>query len=364
MTFMFKINKIGRPNCNINIQYSIFDQALTLWYKQLIFTMKVAVTGASGHIGVNLCRELVKQGHTVKALVHQNTESLQGIPLETVKGDLRDRASLTALVQKSDTVIHLAAAISIQGNRTGDLFDINVEGTRRILEATQNAYVKRFIHFSTIHALEQSPFDRVLDENRPLALKDKMAYSRSKAWAEKAVLEETERGLDIVILSPTAVIGPFDFGPSLMGRALILLALGKLPALVPGGYDWVDVRDVVNATLEAMEKGKKGERYLLPGHWKTLEQISELVSTITDRRPRRITCPNWLARFGLPLINLYCSLYDTEPLYTRDSLYTLRMSHKNISHQKAAEFLGYRPRPFEETLKDTLDWFKEQGILD
>jgi dihydroflavonol-4-reductase len=325
--------------------------------------MNVAVTGASGHIGVNLCRELAKQGHAVRALVHKNTESLKSISLESVPGDLREPASLAALVQEADIVIHLAAVISIRGNRTGELFDINVEGTRRILEASQNASVRRFIHFSSIHALEQSPFDRVLDENRPLAIKDKMAYSRSKALAEKAVLEAVEQGLDAVTLCPTAVIGPFDYGPSLMGRALILLALGKFPALVPGGYDWVDVRDVVISTLISMEKGKKGERYLLPGHWKTLEQISELVSILTDRRPRRFTCPNWLARFGLPFINFYCSLYDKEPLYTRDALYTLRMSHKNISHKKAAKFLGYKPRPFEETLKDTLDWFQKQGFL-
>jgi dihydroflavonol-4-reductase len=325
--------------------------------------MKVAVTGASGHIGGNLCRELVKQGHRVKALVHKNAASLQGIQLETVPGDLRDRASLTALVQGSDIIIHLAAVISIQGNQTGELFDINVEGTRRILEASQNASVRRFIHFSSIHALEQSPFDRVLDENRPLAVDDKMAYSRSKARAEKAVLEAAEQGLDAVILSPTAVIGPCDYGPSLMGRALILLALGKLPALVPGGYDWVDVRDVTESTLTAIEKGKKGERYLLPGHWKTLGQISKFVSALTDRRPKRLPCPNWLARFGLPFINLYCSLTDKEPLYTRDALYTLRMSHKNISHEKAAKFLGYKSRPFEETLEDTLDWFQKQGFL-
>ncbi len=325
--------------------------------------MKVAVTGASGHIGVNLCRELTKQGHAVKALVHNNTESLKNISLEAVRGDLRAPVPLEVLVREADIVIHLAAVISIRGNKTGELFDINVDGTRRILEASQKSPVTRFVHFSSIHALKPFPFDKVLDENRPLAIEDKMAYSRSKALAEKAVLEAVEQGLDAVILCPTAVIGPFDYSPSLMGRALILLALGRLPALVPGGYDWVDVRDVAKTTITAMEKGKKGERYLLSGHWKTLGQITELVATITDQNPRRFACPNWLARLGLPFINLYCSLSKKEPLYTRDSLYTLRMSHKNISHEKASKYLGYQPRPFEETLEDTLGWFKKQGFL-
>jgi dihydroflavonol-4-reductase len=325
--------------------------------------MKIAVTGASGHIGVNLCRELVKKGHTIKALVHKNTRSLQGIPLETVQGDLRDPASLLALVNDADIVFHLGAVISIRGNRSGELFDINVEGTRKILEASQKKSVKRFIHFSSIHALDHSPYDQELDENRPLAIRDKMAYSRSKALAEDIVINASNQGFDIVILNPTAVIGPFDYAPSLMGRAILLMAKGKLSALVPGGYDWVDVRDVVSSTLTAIEKGRKGERYLLSGHWRTLEQISKLVSDIIDLRPQRFTCPNWLARLGLPFINLYCSVYDKDPLYTRDSLYTLRTSHRNISHEKATKELGFRPRPFEETLKDTLDWFQNQGFL-
>jgi dihydroflavonol-4-reductase len=325
--------------------------------------MKVAVTGASGHIGINLCRALVNRGHATKVLVHKNTENLKDFHLEQIQGDLKDADSLATLVRDADIVFHLGAMISIRGNRTGELFDINVEGTRRICEAAQKASVKRFIHFSSIHALVHAPYDQVLDENRPLAVADKMAYSRSKAKAEEIVLDAARKELDAVILSPTAVIGPFDYAPSLMGRALILLAHGKLPALVPGGYDWVDVRDVVKASIAAIEKGKKGERYLLSGHWMTLKQISDLVSRLIDFRPKKFTCPHWLAQIGLPFINLYCSVSEKEPLYTRDSLYTLRTSHKNISHIKASQELGFNPRPFEETLQDTLDWFQNRGFL-
>lgn len=326
--------------------------------------MKIAVTGASGHIGVNLCKKLSQQGHDIKALIHTNAESLKDIPAEKIRGDLKDPDSLAALVLDADIVIHLGAVISIRGNKTGELFDINVEGTRRICDAVRHASVGRFIHFSSIHALVHRPHDTVLDESRPLALTDKMAYSRSKAAAEEIVLDAAKNGLDAVILSPTAVIGPYDYAPSLMGKALILLATGKLPAIVKGGYNWVDVRDVTEATIAAIEKGKNGERYLLSGHWKTLKQISDLVSRITDLpSPRKFTCPHWLAQIGLPFINLYCSVYEKEPLYTQDSLYTLRTSHKNISHKKATEELGFKPRPFEETLRDTLHWFQDQGFL-
>ncbi len=325
--------------------------------------MKIAITGGSGHIGVNLCRELVKRGHIVRALVHKTTKGLQDVPLETVQGDVKDPSSLFSLVHDSDIVIHLAAVISIQGNRTGELFEINVEGTRKVLEVSRRAAVKRFIHFSSIHALVQSPFDRPLDEDRPLAIRDRMAYSRSKALAEKTVLEAAKQGVDALILSPTAVIGPFDYAPSLMGRALILLANGRLPALVRGGYDWVDVRDVAGSAIAAIEKGKQGERYILSGHWKTIGQISELVSSIRKQHPRRFTCPPWLAQIGIPFIRLYCNVSDKEPLYTRDSLYALRTSHRNISHAKATRELDFNPRPFEETVKDTLAWFEKQGLL-
>jgi len=257
------------------------------------------------------------------------------IPVDKVRGDLKDPDSLAVLVQDADIVIHLGALISIRGNKTGELFDINVEGTRRICEAAHKAAVRRFIHFSSIHALVHSPYHKALDESRPLAVADKMAYSRSKAAAEEIVLDAVRKGLDAVILSPTAVIGPYDYGPSL-----------------------------TDATIAAIEKGKNGKRYLLSGHWRSLEQISDLVSRITEfRPPRKFTCPHWMARIGLPFINLYCSVYEKEPLYTHDSLYTLRTSHKNISHKKAAEELGFNPRPFEETLRDTLHWFHDQGFL-
>ncbi len=325
--------------------------------------MNIAVTGASGHIGVNLCRLLVKEGHSVRALIHKNSASLDGILLETVQGDLMDLPSLSELVQDAHMVFHLAGVISIQSKGAKDIFEKNFEGTRNIIEASKKASVKRFIHFSSIHALTHDPHDKVLDETRPLALNDRMAYSRSKAYAEKEVLKSVAQGLDAVILNPTAVIGPEDHEPSLMGRALILMSLGKLPILVPGGYDWVDVRDVAQAAAIAMLKGRKGESYLLSGHWQEIRAIATLVSILSDCTRKRITCPHRIAQLGLPFVSLYCRLKDTDPLYTKDSIHTLCTGHRSISHEKARRELDYSPRPLEETLQDTLNWFKECGYL-
>jgi dihydroflavonol-4-reductase len=325
--------------------------------------MHIAITGASGHIGVNLCRALVKEGYAVRAFIHKNSASLDGIHLEKLRGNLMDPDSLTALVQGTDIVFHLAGVISIQSKGIKDIFEKNVDGTRNVLEASKKTSVKRFIHFSSIHALVQDPLDKVLDETRPLAVYERMAYSRSKASAEREVTKAVTQGLDAVILNPTAVIGPEDHEPSLMGRALIQMGLGQLPFLVPGGYDWVDVRDVARAAISAMFKGRKGERYLLSGHWQELKAIADMVAHITECTRKRMTCPHRIARFGLPFVNLYCRFKNTDSLYTRDSLYTLRTSHRNISHEKARRELEYAPRPLAETLQDTLDWFKEYGYL-
>ncbi len=325
--------------------------------------MHIAITGASGHIGANLCRSLVEGGYTVRALIHKNCASLEGIHTEKMNGDLMDQASLEAFVEDVDIVFHLAGVISIRRQDFSDVFEKNVRGTRNILAAARKSSVKRVIHFSSIHALVHEPLDKTLDETRPLALHDRMAYSRSKAYAEKEVFDSVRQGLDAVILNPTAVIGPEDHEPSLMGQALILMSSGKLPFLVSGGYDWVDVRDVVQAAITAMVKGRRGERYLLSGHWEGLKAIADRISRFTEHTRKRKTCPHGIAQLGLPFINLYCRFTDTGTLYTKDSLRALRTSHHNISHEKARIELDFIPRPLKDTLRDTIDWFKAHKYL-
>lgn len=326
--------------------------------------MKIAVTGASGHIGVNLCQELIQHGHSVKALIHKNDHGIKELPLECVPGDLTDASSLSRLVGGVEVVFHLAAVISIQVRNREELFEKNVRGTENLLNAVQKEGVRRLIHFSSIHALVHEPFDGILDERRSLALKDRIDYSRSKALSELVVQDAVKQGLDAVILNPTAVIGPFDYVPSLLGRALILMYRGKIPALISGGYDWVDVRDLAKASVVSVEMGEKGERYVLSGHWKTLRELAELTYEISGERYKKLTCSPGLARIGLPFLKLYCRLNSTQPLYTRDSLKILQTGHSRVSCEKARKRLGFNPRPIEETLRDTFDWFRANGFLD
>ena len=325
--------------------------------------MKIAVTGANGHVGVNLCKALIEQGHQVKALTHHHSQGLKFIPVTIVKGDLLEKSSLIPLLSDVDVVFHLAAKISITGDPDGMVARINTEGTMNMLSAAIECKVKRFIHFSSIHAFQQHPQNQALDETRPLVMDEGFAYDRSKAAGERAVMAAVKGGLDAVVLSPTAIIGPADPEPSLIGNALIDIYNNKIPSLVPGGYDWVDVRDIVNAAITAMEKGRTGEKYLLSGQWRSLQEFSGLIQHHTGKKTVHTVLPMWIARVGLPFITLYSKISGTKPLYTSESLTIIAEGNRMISNSKAKRELGFNPRPLTETIGDSLSWLKENNYI-
>ncbi|MEI7898404.1 MAG: NAD-dependent epimerase/dehydratase family protein [bacterium] len=325
--------------------------------------MKIAVTGANGHVGVNLCKALIEQGHQVKALTHRHSQGLKFIPVTIVKGDLLEKSSLIPLLSDVDVVFHLAAKISITGDPDGMVARINTEGTMNMLSAAIECKVKRFIHFSSIHAFQQHPQNQALDETRPLVMNEGFAYDRSKAAGERAVMAAVKGGLDAVVLSPTAIIGPADPEPSLIGNALIDIYNNKIPSLVPGGYDWVDVRDIVDAAITAMEKGRTGEKYLLSGQWRSLQEFSGLIQHHTGKKTVHTVLPMWIARVGLPFITLYSKISGTKPLYTSESLTIIAEGNRMISNSKAKRELGFNPRPLTETIGDSLSWLKENNYI-
>lgn len=326
--------------------------------------MVTLVTGASGHIGVNLVREFVKRGRSVRALVHNH-----GLPpeiereIEVVHGDICDITSLSGAFRNADVVYHLAARISIAFDKWSVLEKINVAGTRNVVESCLNSGVRRLVHFSSIHAIAPGTPGCVIDESLPrVNSAAHFCYDRSKAAGEAEVLGGIERGLDAVIIIPTGVIGPYDYQLSLFGEALLGMAAGTLPALVSGGFDWVDVRDVVNGAIRAEETAPGGSRYLLSGHRVSVKELGKQIAEITGIQPPRFVTPMWLARLAAPPATWYARLTGKSPLFTSASLQALR-SNQNISHEKATRELGYSPRPFHETLVDTLRWYAENGKL-
>ena len=167
--------------------------------------MKIAITGASGHIGNVLCRELLKLGHKVRALVHsdnvEHSHSIEDLSLERIHGDILNSDSLIEFCAGSDVVFHLAAKISIDGDPDGSLLRTNVEGTENVIKACLATNVKRLIHFSSIHAYKQAPFNEELSEKGDFVDSDDSCYNYYKALGEKSVQKGVEAGLDAVILS-------------------------------------------------------------------------------------------------------------------------------------------------------------------
>jgi len=321
------------------------------------------VTGASGHIGANLVRLLLAEGYQVKALIHIDQKALQGLEIETINCDLLDEAGLIKAFDGVDIVFHCAARIAIYKPMEDGMLKVNIEGTHNVLKAAFKVGIKRLVHFSSIHALSAEPEGEVIDERRPLVTEScKMLYDLSKAEAERLVAKAVADGLNAIIVNPTAVIGPYDFKPSLLGLFILSLSKGGIPALVKGGFNWVDVRDVARGALAAARKGRRGERYLLAGHWKAITDLAQVVCGFQGRRNPRLLLPDGLARMGIPLIELLAMLRGKNPLFTRDSLRTLK-HHRLITAQKAFAELGFTARPFSLTIKDTLDWFKKEGYL-
>ncbi len=324
----------------------------------------VVVTGAAGHVGNNLVRALLAQGRRVRALVHRDRRALEGLEgVEIVEGDVRDFASLRRAFDSAEVVYHTAACISLSTHDWPRLEAINVHGTRNVIDACLDRRVHRLIHFSSIHALVQGPLDVPVNESRPLVDSQRFPpYDRSKAAGEMEARRAIEDGLDAVIIYPTGMIGPDDFRPSYSGQVLLALCQKQLPALVAGGFNWVDVRDVVAGAMAAEDHAPIGSRYLLPGHWASLRELAAMVTEITWTQAPRIVFPIWMARLGVPFCTFFTEMGRQHPLYTSVSLRALR-SNRMISRELAERDLGYHPRPLQETLVDTFRWFAEAGCL-
>jgi dihydroflavonol-4-reductase len=324
----------------------------------------VLVTGASGHLGANLVRALLARGRHVRALVHRQTRAIDGLPVETVEGDLRDRGSLAAACAGVATVYHLAAVVSAGWEKPSRIDQVNVCGTANLIEACLAGGVSRFLHFSSIQTL--APHGGFLDDESGLieaSDRSRGSYDQSKAEAERLVLAAVARGLDATILNPTAVLGPHDFQPSPMGQVLRALGQGKLPALVSGGRcDFVDARDVVDAALAAEGEGRRGERYILSGTRLSPVDLAERWAVATGKLAPKLAFPMPVAQLAAPVACAFARLRRRRPLLTPESLRILR-TQAPVRSRKAEAELGYRPRPIEETLRDTCRWMMEQGWL-
>ena len=324
------------------------------------------ITGASGQIGGVLARALADKygARQIRALFRERRGTAADLDIAWVKGDLLDKESLIAAFAGAETVFHLAALVSIGAVRAQEFHRTNVLGTRNVVEAALECGVKRLVHVSSIHAYDQHPLDEVLDESRgPADSPRDGRYDRSKAAGEVEVRRGLDRGLDAVILNPTSVLGPYDGAPSPMGQLFLDLHRRRLPALIAGGYDWVDVRDLVAATMAAETRGRCGENYLVSGNWHTVRELADLCQQATGVAAPRLQFPIFAARLWAPCQVVLDRCRGRRPLYTPVSVRVMANGNRRISNAKARAELGFQPRPLAESVRDTYRWFDEHGML-
>ena len=266
--------------------------------------MLAAITGATGHVGNNLIRELLAKypDLQIRALVmpKENTSAINDLKLERIEGNLLDQNSLLKTFQGADVVFHVAGAISLVPGDEPKIFKVNVEGTQNVIEACRAAGVKRLIVTSSNDALRKpEPGEDVEKIIINPEGGSGSAYGKSKAQASLAVLKAVETGLDAVIVCPTGVIGVHDYLPSLIGKSVLQWARSTIHAYFKGAYDFVDVRDIAKGHILAWEKGKKGEVYLLSqGQMMPIADVIRLVDEAMGRRALLIQIPLILVRLA------------------------------------------------------------------
>lgn len=324
--------------------------------------MKVAITGATGHVGANVVRALLGEGWSVRALVRQDVRALDGLDVQQVPGDVEDVESLRTLFEGAELAFHLAGHITLDPREAARAYEVNVEGTRNVTDACLGAGVRRLVHFSSIHAFDDRCVGRPIDEERgSMVDPSRPRYGLSKAAGEKVVQDAIGRGLDAVIVNPTGVIGPHDYKGSRMGRVLTNLASGAMPIVPNAGYDWVDARDVAEGAKAAALRGRTGQRYILSGNWASLAGLGLQVDEALGQQRRRLTVPLWTAWIGVPFASVASLCTGRTAQCTTDSIKVL-YGESRVSSALAAAELGFKARPLGTTLADTLAWHQGREV--
>jgi len=330
----------------------------------------ILVTGATGHLGNVLVRELVSRGEKVRAMFlpgedRQPLQDLpsQGWPVEIMEGNVLEPESLKPAFASVQRVFHLAGVISIMPGQNDIMRRVNVTGTQNVIRAAREAGVERLVYTSSIRALQRPPHGVTIDESLKFDPQNPAGeYDRTKAEASIKVLEAVEDGLDAVLVCPTGVIGPHDYRGSEMGKLILEWMHRKSQIIIEGMFDFVDVRDIARGQILAGERGRSGETYILSGERISLETMLEIVQNCVGFRAPNIKIPIDLAKFAAIFTPLYYRITRTTPRFTPYSIETV-LSNCNISHEKAQQELGYSPRHLKETLTDTVAWWLAQKKL-
>ena len=321
----------------------------------------ILITGATGHVGNVLARTLSRLGYPLRilALPSESIDSLRGINATIYCADVCNKEQVREAIKGCDTVFHLAGFINISSGHRNKVLKVNYEGTKTIADVCMEEHVSKLIYVSSIHAFMEPKAGETLTEESPLGIRRQDvigSYAQSKALATSYILEMIEKGLNAVIVYPSGICGPYDFKRSELGIFLRWASKpGKLKVYFKGGYDYVDVRDVVDALIAAWQKGKAGKGYILSGNYVTIKEMYEGVAKATDRTFKYLKIPRAVVYFTAAFAELYYTVFRKKPVFTRYSIDVL-FSNASMSNEKAVRELGFSSRGFDDTVRESLEW--------
>ncbi len=328
--------------------------------------MKTLVTGTTGFLGAALLRELIADGRDVRVLVRPDADrsNIEGLDAEVVTGDLRDRDSLAAALQGCEVLYHAAAYYSLWSRDKRMMYDINVQGTRNILEAAMTENVRKVVYTSTVGCIGLWPDGRPADEQTPLdpaiLCND---YKLSKYQAEQAALEFAGRGLPVVVVNPSAPVGPWDIKPTPTGKLILDFINGKMPAYLDTGLNLIDVRDCARGHLLAEQKGTVGERYILGNRNLSLHEILLALEKITGIPAPRIKMPYWVAYAAGWICETVSDVITHQPPAVPLGGVKMAKHKMYFDPSKAVRELGLPQNSVVGALEDAVQWMKEHGMV-
>lgn len=322
------------------------------------------VTGAPGFLGAHIVRALVERGVAVRGWARpgEPRDNLEGQPVEIVEGDVRDHERALAAMEGIDTVFHAAAVYESWAPDPTLMYDVNLRGTFNVLEAARRAGA-RVVYTASIVALGRPAPGTLGDEDTPYEAWDlDFPYSRSKLHSMHLAEDFARWGLDVRIVCPGYVMGPGDRTPTPSGQLLLALAQGKAPGYSPGGVAYVDVRDAAEGHVRAAERGRAGRRYIVSGHNIDNKALLQVVSRAAGRRGVAVRLPKAVVVAAARALQRVAIARGKRPDLALPMLaYGLRECF--YDNRRAREELGLRFRSFEETVADSLAWFREAGML-
>jgi dihydroflavonol-4-reductase len=328
--------------------------------------MNTLVTGATGFVGSHVARQLLAAGHSVRALVRSssNRAPLDGLAVEFVEGDLRDVLSLDRAMRGVGWVFHVAADYRLWTRDPGEMYRSNVDGTRRLCEVAAQNGVERVVYTSTVATIAIPSHGANLPDENTHASVDQMIghYKRSKFLAELEAIKAAMQGIPVVIVNPTAPVGPGDWKPTPTGKIIVDFLNGKMPAYVDTGLNLVPVEDVAAGHLLAAQKGRIGERYMLGARNMTLREILEALAKITGRPAPRVRLPHVVALAAAYGDEFFARLTGREPSIPVDGV---KMSRHRmfVTLGKAERELGFHAGSVEAALERAVRWYDAQGYL-